>query len=321
MAERVLVTGASGFVGSAVVRALLARAYGVRALVRPTSPRRNLHGLEVEVVEGALGDRAALQGCDALIHVAADYRLWVPDADTMLRTNVEGTRAMMQAALEAGVRRIVHTSSVATLGGPTEDAPSRLADMIGPYKRSKFLAEEVVRGMVAEHGLPAVIVNPSTPIGPGDLRPTPTGRMVVEAASGRMPAHVDTGLNLVHVDDVATGHVLALERGAVGERYILGGDDMSLADMLAVIARRVGRKPPRLKVPVAAVVPVALAAEGWGRLTGREPFVTLDGLRMARTRMYFSSAKAEACLGYAHRPATAALADAVEWFRQQGMVP
>jgi dihydroflavonol-4-reductase len=317
----VLVTGASGFIGSAVARALLARGYAVRALVRPTSSRRNLHGLDVEVVEGALGDGAPLQGCAALIHVAADYRLWVPDPAPMMRTNVEATRTLMQAALTAGIRRIVHTSSVATLGGPTEDAPARLTDMIGPYKRSKFLAEEVVRGLVAERGLPAVIVNPSTPVGPGDLRPTPTGRIVVEAAAGRMPAHVDTGLNLVHVDDVAQGHVLALERGQMGERYILGGDDMSLADMLAIIARRVGRKPPRLRLPLAAVVPVALAAEGWGRLTGREPFVTLDGLRMARAPMYFSSAKAEAALGYVHRPATAALADAVEWFRQQGMVP
>jgi dihydroflavonol-4-reductase len=321
LADKVLVTGASGFVGSAVARALLARGYAVRALVRPGSPRRNLHGLDLELVEGALGDAAPLDGCDALVHVAADYRLWVPDPAAMMRTNVEGTRALMLAALEAGIRRIVHTSSVATLGGPTEDAPARLADMVGPYKRSKFLAEEVVRGLVAERGLPAVVVNPSTPLGAGDIRPTPTGRVVVEAASGRMPAHVDTGLNVVHVDDVALGHVLALERGRVGERYILGGDDISLADMLAVIAARVGRKAPRLRLPLAAVLPVALAAEGWGRITGREPFVTLDGLRMARRPMYFSSAKAETELGYAHRPATAALADAVEWFRQQGMVP
>lgn len=325
MGHKVLVTGASGFVGSRVVRALLAGGHQVRALVRPTAPRDNLAGLAVEVAEGDLPAprslAAALDGCDALVHAAADYRLWVPDPDAMMRVNVEGTRALMQAALAAGISRIVHTSSVAALGGPTEDIPARLDAMVGPYKRSKFLAEEVVRGMVAEQNLPAVIVNPSTPVGPGDVRPTPTGRVIVEAALGRMPAHVDTALNIVHVDDVARGHVLALERGVVGERYILGGDDMGLGDILTLIAGLTGRRPPRLRLPLAAVVPVALAAEGWGRLTGREPFVTLDGLRMAATPMVFCSAKAERALGYGHRPAAAALADAVDWFRQQGKVP
>ncbi|HLO76152.1 MAG TPA: hopanoid-associated sugar epimerase, partial [Magnetospirillum sp.] len=266
MGDRVVVTGAGGFIGSAVTRALLADGYDVRALVRAGSSRLNLDGLPVDIAIGDLGDpeslKAAMRGCDALIHVAADYRLWVPDPAAMERVNVEGTRAVMAAAQAAGIRRIVHTSSVATLGGPTEDAPSRLDHMIGPYKRSKFLAEQLVRAMVAEAGLPVVIVNPSTPIGPGDARPTPTGRIIVEAALGRMPAHVDTGLNVAHVDDVARGHVLALERGRVGERYILGGDDMPLADILAEIARLVGRPPPRLRLPVAAVVPVALAAEG-----------------------------------------------------------
>jgi len=325
--DKVLVTGASGFVGSRVVRALLARGYGVRALVRPNSPRRNLDGLDVEVAPGDLNDAAslsaALDGCHALVHAAADYRLWAPDPKPMLRTNVEGTRALMLAALESGLRRIVYTSSVATLGidsdGPAdEDTPSSLEQMVGPYKRSKYLAEEVVRGLVAEHGLPAVIVNPSTPIGPGDIRPTPTGRIVIEAAMGRMPAHVDTGLNLVHVDDCARGHVLALERGQIGQRYILGGDDTSLAALLTEIAKHRGRKPPRIALPLAAVVPVALVAEGWGRLTGREPFVTLDGLRMARWRMWFSSAKAERDLGYRHRPADEALASAIAWFRDAG---
>ena len=327
--DKVLVTGASGFVGSRVVGGLLARGYGVRALVRPNSPRRNLDGLDVEVAPGDLNDAAslsaALDGCHALVHAAADYRLWAPDPKPMLRTNVEGTRALMLAALESGLRRIVYTSSVATLGidsdGPAdEDTPSSLEQMVGPYKRSKYLAEEVVRGLVAEHGLPAVIVNPSTPIGPGDIRPTPTGRIVIEAAMGRMPAHVDTGLNLVHVDDCARGHVLALERGQIGQRYILGGDDTSLAALLTEIAKHRGRKPPRIALPLAAVVPVALVAEGWGRLTGREPFVTLDGLRMARHRMYFTSTKAERELGYAHRPARLAVADALEWFAQEGML-
>lgn len=314
----ILVTGASGFVGSAVARALLARGYAVRALVRPTSPRRNLQGLPLEIVVGDLLDppslAAACAGCDGLIHVAADYRLWVPDPEAMARVNVDGTRAVLEAAQAAGIRRIVHTSSVATLDGPTEDAPACLDHMVGPYKRSKFLAEDIA------HALPAIIVNPSTPIGPGDLRPTPTGRIIVEAARGHMPAHVDTGLNVAHVDDVALGHVLALERGRPGQRYILGGDDISLADLLAKIARMVGRKPPRLRLPLAAVVPLALMAEGWGRITGREPFVTLDGVRMARRHMFFSSAKAERELGYRHRPAGSALADAVAWFRRQGVL-
>ena len=327
--DKVLVTGASGFVGSAIMRALLARGYGVRALLRPASPRRNLDGLGIEVAQGDLSDpaslAAALDGCDGLIHAAADYRLWAPDPRPMLRTNVEGTRALMLAALAAGIRRIVHTSSVATLGldpdGPAdEDTPSSFDTMVGPYKRSKYLAEETVRGLVAERGLPAVIVNPSTPIGPGDIRPTPTGRILIEAAMGRMPAHVETGLNLVHVDDVGLGHVLALEKGAVGSRYILGGDDTSLAELLAEVARLMGRKPPRLAVPLAAVVPVALVAEGWGRLTGREPFVTLDGLRMARHRMYFTSAKAERALGYTHRPARLGVAEALDWFAHEGML-
>jgi dihydroflavonol-4-reductase len=329
VADTVLVTGASGFVGSRVARALVARGYGVRVLLRPTASRRNLTGLPVEMVYGGLDERpaldAALHGCAALVHVAADYRLWAPDPGAMMRCNVDGTRAVMEAAQDAGVTRIVHTSSVATLA-PCGDAPAdetawaRLDDMVGPYKRSKFLAEKLVRAMVAERGLPAVMVNPSTPLGPGDLRPTPTGRMVVEAARGRMPAYVDTGLNIVHVDDVAMGHVLALERGRVGERYVLGGEDMALSQVLAAIATQVGRPPPRWRVPLAAVVPVALAAEAWGRVSGGEPFVTLDSLRMARHRMYFSSAKAERELGYTHRPAAQAIAAAVEWFRQQGML-
>lgn len=326
-----LVTGASGFVGSAVVRALLAAGRAVRVLLRPNSDRRNIAGLAVEVREGALEDhaslRAALAGSGALFHVAADYRLWVRDPDAMYRANVDGTRALMEAALAEGVERVVYTSSVAVLGlrrdggEADETTPSTLADMIGPYKRSKFLAEEAVKALVRERGLPAVIVNPSTPIGPRDLKPTPTGRMIVEAASGRMPAFVDTGLNLVHVDDVAAGHLLAEAKGAVGERYILGGENLSLAEILGRIARIAGRKPPRLALPIAALWPVALVAEAAGRISGREPFVTLDGLRMARHKMYFSSDKAKRALGYRPRPAEQGLADAVHWFREAGMCP
>jgi len=329
--QPVLVTGASGFVGAAVLRALLAQGRRVRALLRPTSDRRNLDGLDVDIRVGALEDSdsldAALAGCGAVYHVAADYRLWVRDPAGMFAANVEGTRALMHAALAAGVARIVYTSSVATLGWnpdgtPADEAtPSTLDDMIGPYKQSKFLAERTVRALIQERGLPAVIVNPSTPIGPRDVKPTPTGRMIIEAASGRMPAFVDTGLNLVHVDDVATGHLQAERQGRVGERYILGGEDMSLATILARIAILTGRRPPTRRVPIAAVWPIAMAAEGFGRLTGREPFVTLDGLRMARHKMYFSSEKARRELGYEPRPAEAGLADAIAWFRQAGMCP
>jgi dihydroflavonol-4-reductase len=327
----VLVTGASGFVGSAVVRALLAEGRRVRVLMRPSSDRRNIAGLDVEVRIGSLDEwgtlAAAVAGCGALYHVAADYRLWVRDPDAMYAANVDGTVRLMAAAQEAGVERIVYTSSVATLGqtldgtSADETTPSRLAGMIGPYKRSKFLAEDAVRRMVREQALPAVIANPSTPVGPRDLKPTPTGRMIIEAAAGRMPAFVDTGLNLVHVDDVAQGHLLAERHGRVGERYILGGENMTLAAILRAIAQLYDRKPPKLQLPVAAIWPVALVAEMVGRITGREPFVTFDGLRMAKKRMFFTSSKAERELGYRARPALDAIADAVHWFRAAGMCP
>jgi dihydroflavonol-4-reductase len=326
-----LVTGASGFVGSAVVRRLLAAGRRVRVLLRPSSDRANVAGLDLDIRLGSLEDHASMQaalaGSGALFHVAADYRLWVRDPAAMHRANVDGTRALMEAALAAGIERIVYTSSVATLGltpdgtSADESTPSTLADMVGPYKRSKFLAEEVVKDLVREKRLPAVIVNPSTPIGPRDVKPTPTGRLIVEAAAGRMPAYVDTGLNLVHVDDVADGHLLAEARGTIGERYILGGENLDLGEILRRIATIAGRKPPRLKLPIAPLWPLALVAEGVGRLTGHEPFITLDGLRMARKKMFFSSEKARRALGYAPRPADAALADAVQWFRAQRMCP
>jgi dihydroflavonol-4-reductase len=323
-----LVTGATGFVGAAVARALLREpGQRVRVLARPQSNRRNLDGLDVEIAEGALEDAASLAaavaGCRYLFHVAADYRLWVPDAAAMFRANVDGTRDLMLAALAAGVERIVYTSSVATLGlvsgGVADEAtPSGDADMIGPYKRSKFAAERVVRELVAESGLPAVIVNPSTPVGPGDVRPTPTGRIIVEAAKGKMPGYVDTGLNLVHVDDVAVGQLQAAEHGEIGERYILGGENLSLAEILATVAQAVGRRPPALKIPYAVVLPIAAGAEMMARLTGREPFTTLDGVRMSRKKMYFSSARAMRELGYRSRPAREAIADAVAWFDANG---
>lgn len=323
----ILVTGATGFVGAAVARQLAEAGEEVRVLARPSSNRRNLEGLDAEVVNGDLTDPASLakavKGCRGVFHVAADYRLWVRDPHTMFAINVEGTRTLLLAAAEAGTQRIVYTSSVATLGIPRgrpgdERTQVDYADMIGPYKQSKFRAEAEVQRLFAERGIPAVIVNPSTPVGPGDVKPTPTGRMIVEAASGRMPAYVDSGLNIVHVEDVARGHLLAFEKGQLGERYVLGGENMTLGEIFAEIARIAGRRPPRVRIPHAAVMPIAAAAEAWGRLSGREPFVTIDGVRMAKKRMFFTHDKAARALGYTARPAVRALEDAVAWFRAHG---
>ena len=320
-----LVTGASGFVGAAVVRALLAAGHQVRVLLRPQSSRRNLAGLPVEPVIGDLADvgalEAALRGCEALFHVAADYRLWTPDPQALYRSNVDGTRNIVEAAGRCGVGRVVYTSSVATIGLRPDAKPSDESDlaqldaMIGHYKRSKFLAESWVL-QAARDGAPIVIVNPSTPIGPGDVKPTPTGRLVLDAATGRMPAYVDTGLNIVHVDDVAAGHLLAYQHGRIGERYILGGTDLSLQRILSMIALASGRPAPRLRLPLNLLLPVAYAAEALARLRGRETRITVDGVRMARHRMYFSSAKAVRELGYRWRPAQQAIDDAVRWFLQ-----
>ncbi len=324
----VLVTGGSGFVGSAVVRALLAAGYPVRALVRASSPRANLSGLDVEIVEGDMRDAAsaavAVTGVRYVMHVAADYRLWSSDRLEIQRNNVVGTRTIMEAALRGGAERIVYTSSVAALalrpGGQSADETTALAESaaIGAYKRSKVAAQVIVETMIVRDALPAIIVNPSTPIGPRDIRPTPTGRIIVEAASGRMPGYVHTGLNLVHVDDVAAGHLAALQHGKIGERYILGGQDVLLSDMLRDIAMLVGRRPPRLRMPRRLLYPAAAMAELLATRTGREPFLTLDGLRMAKNRMFFTSAKATRDLGYSARPYAEGLRDAVEWFRGAG---
>ena len=324
----ILITGASGFVGAAVVRRLLQAGHAVRAFIRPTSAHTNLAGLPVEIVQGDLREpdslMRAMAGIRFVFHVAADYRLWARHPQEIVRTNVEGTRALMEAALRAGVERIVYTSSVATLKARPDGAPSNEtfpldpAAAVGAYKYSKVVAERLVETMVEERKLPAVIVNPSTPIGPRDVRPTPTGRIIVEAAAGRMPAYVDTGLNLVHVDDVATGHLLALEKGRIGERYIVGGQDVLLGDMLAEIARLTGRSPPKLRLPRRLIFPIAYAAETLAFLTDREPFVTITGLRLAKDRMFFTSAKAERVFGYRPRPYGEAVAEAIAWFRQHG---
>lgn len=320
------VTGATGFVGSAVVKQLLDAGETVRVLARPNSNRRNLEELPVEIFEGDLRDQRrlekALHGCQALFHVAADYRLWAPRSQDFYDTNLQGSQNIILAAAEAGVKRIVYTSSVATLGlnadgAPAdEETPSSLETMIGHYKRSKFLAEEAAKDLVHRLGLNIVIVNPSTPIGPRDIKPTPTGRVIVMAASGGMPAYVNTGLNVVHVDDVAAGHLLAFENGEIGKRYILGGENLTLREILEIVARLTGRRPPKIRLSPHAVIPIAYFAQGWARLTGgREPMTTVDGVRMAKKYMFFSSAKAEQMLGYQFRSAQEALYDAIAWFR------
>lgn len=327
MAEDItLVTGATGFVGSAVARILLERGHRLRLLVRQTSDRSNVSGLPVEFVVGDLADpqsmEKALEGVTYLFHVAADYRLWVPDPDVMMKANVEGTRILMQAAMKAGVKRVVYCSSVAALvtardGIPaTESSPVTEDQIVGVYKRSKYRAEQEVLRLVREEGLPAVIVNPSTPVGPRDIKPTPTGQMILDCATGRMPAYVETGLNIVHVDDVAEGHVLAFERGVVGEKYILGGENLMLGELFRMVAEIVHRKPPRIQLKQSWLYPVASVSEMLARCFGIQPRVTREMLDMSKKLMFFSSAKAERELDYRPRAARHALIDAVAWFRE-----
>ena len=328
MTGRALVTGANGFVGSAVVRALLRRGRAVRGFVRPDSDRGGLAGRDVELVEGDLRDgdalRAALNGIEDAYFVAADYRLWVRDPAALYAVNVDAAAQAVRLAAAAGVGRIVHTSSVAAIKPPTSGPPSdettatSLKDLVGPYKQSKHLGEIAVMDMARETGAPVVVVNPSTPIGPRDAKPTPTGKAVLATARGDMPAFVDSGLNVAHVDDVAMGHILAARKGAIGERYILGGDDMTLADVFQIAAQAAGRGAPRMKLPHDLLWPVAAAGEIYSMIARKEPMLTFDTLRMSKKRMFFSCDKAKRDLGYTPRPGAQAIQDAVAWYREHG---
>ncbi len=321
--DRILVTGATGFVGGALARALAARGVAPRLLVRANSDPTNIAQIPGERVVGDLTDPASLAravaGCRQVFHVAADYRIWVPDPAAMLRANVDGSAALVRAAQAADVERIVYCSSVAALGltgtdhPADETTPVDESRIVGTYKLSKFRAEQAVLAL-ARQGAPVVVVNPSMPIGPGDVKPTPTGRLIRDAARGKIPAFVDTGMNVVHVDDVAEGHLLAMQRGRIGSKYILGGDNLDLRALLALIAEQAGRRPPRIALPRGPLFPLAAMAELYGRISGHEPLLTLDALRMSRKKMFFSSDLARAELGYAPRPVHEAIRDALAWF-------
>jgi dihydroflavonol-4-reductase len=331
MGDVTAVTGGTGFVGAAVIRHLVAAGHRIRALARPGSDRRLLADLPIEIVDGDLTDAASLprilKGCGCLYHVAAFYSLWARERRLFYEINVEGTRCLLQAAADAGVRRVVYTSTVGALGIPkgggvgTEETPVSLTDMVGDYKRSKFLAEEVARTF-GRRGLPVVIVNPSTPVGPGDVKPTPTGQMIVDFLRGRMWAYLPTGLNLVDVDDVAAGHLLAAERGRVGERYILGCRNLTLHEIFELLGRITGIRPPRLKVSAGLILPLAWLSE-WAadHITGRPPLIPVDAVRMARKRMFFDASKAVRELGLPQSAVEGALARAVHWFRANGYAP
>jgi dihydroflavonol-4-reductase len=324
-----LVTGGTGFIGAHVVRALLARGRDVRCLVRPASRRSNLEGLPVETVEGDVTDaasvRAAVRGCETVFHVAADYRLDARDPAALYAANVSGTGNVLRAAADAGARRIVHTSSVGALGLSSDGSPADEATLVDPatlvgaYKKSKFEAERVAR-QLAGAGAPVVIVNPSTPVGELDVKPTPTGQVIVDFCNRRMPAYVETGLNVVDVKDVAEGHVLAAERGTVGRSYILGNRNMTLKEILDALARLTGLPSPGVRLPHWVPVAAARADRVLARLSGRAPRISLEGAKMSRYRMYFDPSRAVRELGIPQSPVEPALARAVEWFRANGYV-
>jgi dihydroflavonol-4-reductase len=324
---KALVTGATGFIGANIVRELLSDGASVRVLARRGGDRRNLAGLPLEVCEGDLLDReslaAAVKGCDTLFHAAADYRLWAKEPAAMYAANVDGTRNMLQAAFDAGLQKVVYTSSVGTLGNigdgtpGDEETPVSYSDMVGDYKKSKFLAERVAESF-AGRGLPLVIVNPSAPVGPLDIKPTPTGRIIVDSISGKMPAYLDTGLNIVSAAECARGHILAAEKGVVGEKYILGGENLKLIEIFAMLADISGRPAPRWRLPYGPVLFAARISAAVAALTGREPLIPLAGVQMAKKLMFFSSKKAKIALGFTTSPAYLALEQAAQWFRANG---
>jgi dihydroflavonol-4-reductase len=326
-----LVTGATGFVGSHVAKQLAARGADLRLLVRPTSRKENIAALNAEHITGDLRDSAslqrAMQGCEFAFHVAADYRLWTPDPKEMYAANVDGTKAIIEAAQRAGVRRVIYCSSVATMGFAnsngrpvTESDPVVLSEMIGHYKKSKFMAEQIALA-AGKNGANVVIVNPTTPIGEQDIKPTPTGRIILDFLKGNFPAYVDTGLNLADVTEVANGHIAAMERAVPGERYILGGQNLTLKQLLDKLAAITGLPSPTMKVPHSVALGFAVFDEIFtGRIRGKEPRATIDAVRMGRKKMFASSDKAERELGYKVVPVDAALSRAVNWFKLNGYV-
>ena len=326
---KTLITGAAGFVGAAVLRELLKKGHKVKALVRQSSVLDNLKNLDVEIVQGDLKDRDSLKrsikDCKYLFHVAADYRLWVPRPQEIYQNNVVGTENLMEEALNSEIEKIVYTSSVAVLGKPingdiaNEKTPVNVSQMIGHYKKSKFLAEEKVKELYKTSKLPVVIVNPAAPVGPRDIKPTPTGKMVLDAAMKKIPAYLDTGLNIVHVDDVAKGHMQAFNKGKLGERYILGGENLTLKEMLEIISILCGNKPPKIRLPRKPLYPIGYVFEIFARLFNiKNPMLTVDMIRMAEKKMFFSSEKAKKELNYKYKSAKNALKDAIQWFIDNG---
>jgi dihydroflavonol-4-reductase len=325
--KKVFITGATGFIGASLARELVESGCEVRALVRPGSDRRNLAGLDIEFWEGDLRDGnsldSGLAGCDTLFHAAADYRLWTRDPESMYAINVEGTRSILQAALKRNLAKVVYTSSVGTLGNPgngtpgSEETPVSFDDMVGHYKKSKFLAEQVAESFVAQ-GLPLVIVNPSTPVGPRDIKPTPTGKIIVDFLNRKMPAYLDTGLNLIDVQDCAKGHILAASHGRIGEKYILGNENLTLKDIFTLLEEISGLPAPRVKLPYTPILLAAYINEGISKLTRREPLIPLAGVQMAGKLMFFDSTKAIQELGLPQHPVKKALESAVLWFRDEG---